>query len=668
MATTITSTSLDFTSIKNNLKTYLANKEEFKDYNFEASGLSNILDVLAYNTHINGLIANFSLNESYLSTAQLRSSVVSLAEGVGYIPDSETASRADVRIFFSTSTTPRDTTIALPAYTQFTTTVDDVSYVFSTISTFYATDNGSGFYEFQTSDGSNQIPIFQGTQKVKNFLVGEVLDNPVYIIPDKTIDISTVRVRVYTTAAGSSFTTFQNIINATSISAASTIYILKESPNGFYELGFGDGVSFGIAPAAGSRIEVTYLSTSGADANGASAFTPSAQLSTGGITTNLSTTTFNNSFGGKEKESIESIRKNAPFHYAAQNRMVTADDYSALILQKYSNLIKDISTFGGQDHPSPEFGAVFTSILFEDDVTESVISTTKLAILDLAKQLAVSSFNLRFIDPIKTFVELDCFYQFNPNLTDLSSNAVNSQVNSVITSYFNTNTGSFKQSFRRSNLLAEIDDLSAAILSSRADVRMQQRFTPTAPNLIAVINSLTANAIASNAALLDYVVGLVTTNRHKDAANWLVNNGYSIQNFTTTLDKLSNTKLTISQTLSFPVSIMSADDDEFSITSSQFKFNNVNCVIKNKLESSTLQIVQANGVDIINDNIGTFDANAGTVTINYFNPQSIASGGTQIKLKAVPANQSAIAPERNELLEYDTNESKVLAVNVSAQN
>ena len=94
MATTIKSTALSFDAIKNNLKTFLADKPEFADYNFEASGLSNILDVLAYNTHYNALTANFALNESFLGTAQLRSSLVSLAEGIGYIPDSKTASKA----------------------------------------------------------------------------------------------------------------------------------------------------------------------------------------------------------------------------------------------------------------------------------------------------------------------------------------------------------------------------------------------------------------------------------------------------------------------------------------------------------------------------------------------------------------------------------------------
>ena len=155
MATTIQSSALDFNNIKNNLKTYLENKDEFADYNFEASGLSNILDVLAYNTHLNALIANFALNESYLSTAQLRSSVISLAESVGYIPDTKTSSQAKIRVFFNTSTVNRDTTIALPAYTKFTTSVDDVTYTFQTIETYYATDDGNGFYEFKTVDGSN---------------------------------------------------------------------------------------------------------------------------------------------------------------------------------------------------------------------------------------------------------------------------------------------------------------------------------------------------------------------------------------------------------------------------------------------------------------------------------------------------------------------------------
>ena len=149
MATTIKSTSLDFEAIKNNLKTFLAAKDEFADYNFEASGLSNILDVLAYNTHYNGLIANFALNESFLGTAQLRSSIVSLAEGVGYIPDSKTSSVGIVRLSTSLAgVANRPSKIQLASGIKFNATVDDITYVFQTQESISADDDGQGFYEF----------------------------------------------------------------------------------------------------------------------------------------------------------------------------------------------------------------------------------------------------------------------------------------------------------------------------------------------------------------------------------------------------------------------------------------------------------------------------------------------------------------------------------------
>lgn len=668
MATTIKSSALDFNNIKSNLKDYLANKDEFKDYNFEASGLSNILDVLAYNTHLNALIANFALNESYLPTAQLRSSVVSLSEGIGYVPDTDTASQAKVRLTFNTTAAGREQTVSLPAYTQFTSNVDDVSYTFQTVESFTATDDGTGFYEFKTNEGSNRISIFEGTLKTKTFLVGEYEDNPVYVIPDGTLDADTVTIKVYTSATSVDFTTYQNIVNATSISSNSTIYILKESPNGYFELSFGDGETFGIAPQAGNRIEVEYLSVKGKTANNATVFTPVSQFTSGVITSDISVITYVNSIGGDEKETIESIRKNAPFQYATQNRMVTAEDYSSLILQSYSTLIEDIASWGGEEAVEPEFGAVYISILFEDDVTAATIASTKQAIRNLAAQLSIVSFNIRFIDPIETFIEIDTFFQFNPKLTDLTLNAVQGQVNTTISSYFSNNTGGFKQAFRRSNVLSLVDESSTSILSSRANIRMQQRFTPTAPTLISVINSLLLDVDATSNDDINKIVDLVVSQRYNDAANFMVLNSLSGENTTTIRSKLSATKVSISQQLQYPVAIAAPDDDEYIITSNEFTFQAQTCVLRNKLSSNVIQVVSVAGNSVIIDNIGNFNPVTGVVTVNYFNPTSISAGLTFIKLAAVPANQSALAPTRNEILNFDTDRSTTTAVTVSAIN
>lgn len=663
MATTINSTALDFNNIKNNLKTYLAAQEEFSDYNFEASGLSNILDVLAYNTHFNSLLANFALNESYLSTAQLRSSVVSLAEGIGYIPDTDTASQAIVNISFTTSDAGRDAVVKLPARTTYTTSVDDVNYTFQTIEDYYATDDGTGFYEFVTSSGSNEIPIYEGTQKTKTFLVGEYEDNPTYVIPDTNIDADTVTVRVYESTTSSTFTVYTNIINATTINAQSTIFILKEAPNGYFELSFGDGETFGVAPDAGAKIEVIYLATKGSPANDATTFTASSDFTGGGITSApVTVTTITNSVGGDIKESIESIRKNAPFQYATQNRMVTASDYSSLILRKYSTLIKDIKAWGGEDNLDPEFGAVYISILFEDDVTSLTRANTKLAITQLGDDLAVISFRLRFADPVRTFIEVQTFFDFNPKLTSLTINAVQSNVLDIMSTYFDDNTGGFDQSFRRSNLLTLIDESNPAILSSRAEVKMQQRFRPTAPTITSTINTLTNFTITDDD--LNRALEFINQNDYNSAVNLIAK--YSTSSTTAIRTTILAVAKNNTFTLRFPSAIAAPDDENLRITSSTFVYDGVTCRIENILESNKLQIKATGSNKIIVDNIGSYDAATGVVTLTYFTPTSIVGSNNFIKLSVVPANQSSIEPTRNNLLIYDADISGAQAITTTA--
>ena len=160
MATNIESTALDFQNIKNNLKTFLANQTEFTDYDFEAAGLSNILDVLAYNTHYNALTANFALNEAFLNTAQLRSSVVSHAQTLGYIPRSKTAALAQVSLSLNLSgVAGRPTQLTMPSGRTFTSSIGGVAYTFQTIRAHYATDDGTGTYNFATTDGETSIKI-----------------------------------------------------------------------------------------------------------------------------------------------------------------------------------------------------------------------------------------------------------------------------------------------------------------------------------------------------------------------------------------------------------------------------------------------------------------------------------------------------------------------------
>jgi len=591
MATTIKSTALDFDAIKNNLKTFLAQKEEFADYNFEASGLSNILDVLAYNTHYNALTANFALNESFLGTAQLRSSLISLAEGIGYIPDSMTSSQAIIKLSLNLAgVADRTSTVQIPSGYKFNATVDDEEFVFQTQEDISAEDNGDGLYEFSTASGSKNIKIFEGTERVKTFLVHRASENAIYIIPDPTIDMDTAIVRVYQTPSSSVFIPYTNILKATTINANSTLYILKETPNGMYELSFGNGSTLGDAPKSGSKVTLTYLAVSGAPSNSAKVFEAASGVTVSGTAYDPIISTIAAAVGGSDKESTESIRQTAPFQYASQNRMVTAVDYSTLVLRNFSTLIKDMQSFGGEEALDPEFGTVFLSILFNADVDATTIQTTKDAIVDLSKQLSVASFNIKFTDPVKTFVECKTFFQFNANLTTLSRNTIQNNVNNKITEYFTENTGKFGQSYRRSNLLSLIDDVSPSILSSRSQTLVQRRFEPT----------------------------LTAVQDH---------------------------------TLRYAVELKSPDDITYILTSSQFQFKNKTCILRNKLNTNKLEVYNSEDNQILVDNVGSYSKD--TVSIVGLQIDNFIGADTFIKLSAIPANESAITPFRQDIVQLD---------------
>lgn len=605
MATTIKSTALDFANIKANLKTDLAGNTEFNDYNFEGAGLSNLLDVLANNTHYNALIANMALNESYLSTAQLRSSLVSLAEGIGYIPKSKTAAFATVNLSVNTGNLAnRPSTLSIAKGTKFTASVDDVSYTFQTTSTSTATDNGYGLYQFTDANASKDIIIKEGVEKTKTFYVSEDSINSIYVIPDKNLDINTAVVKVYETASSSRYATYINLVDATTINADTKLFILKETPNGFFELSFGDNVTLGKAPVAGNKVTIEYLSTSGPAANTANAFTAVSKVSIEGNDYTLTATLKNKATGGAEKETLESIRKNAPFSYAAQNRMVTAADYSTLVTRNYGNLIKDIQSYGGEEALRPEFGVVFLSVEFKDDITATTITQTKNSILELTKQLSVVGFDVKFEDPSKTFIETEVYFQFNPKLTSKTVNVIQDEVQEVVEKYFTDNIGKFNQSFRRSNMLSLVDQVDAAVLSSRAEVKMQKRVTPT----------------------------LGTKEDFK---------------------------------IRYPAPIADADDKNHIVTSSSFVYEGKTVVIRNKLSSTKLQIIALNNNTVVVDNIGSYSPGASTINIIGLNVSSIIGGEDYLQIKAKPANESAISPLRNDILNYDSGPSFTSGVIVS---
>ncbi len=121
---------LDFDNIKANLKTFLKSQTEFSDYNFEGSGMNVILDLLAYNTHYNGMLAHMLANENFIDTAVKRESVVSIAKALGYSPRSRRGAIAKVNLSIEPSEGFTSTTLEISRDKPFSTTVEGTSFTF----------------------------------------------------------------------------------------------------------------------------------------------------------------------------------------------------------------------------------------------------------------------------------------------------------------------------------------------------------------------------------------------------------------------------------------------------------------------------------------------------------------------------------------------------------
>ena len=384
----------------------------------------------------------------------------------------------------------------------------------------------------------------------------------------------------------------------------STYYQIKEVPNGYYELIFGDGTSSGKAPVAGNKIIVDYLSTKGTAANGATTFTTNVALNVGGVNYPLSATTSSTSAGGAFKESIESIRRNAPIAFSSQRRLVTAEDYRAQILANYGSYLDDVIAWGGHDNVPQVYGRVYAGLKFKSNIDTATQTQVKDEITtELAETLGIMSIDLVFADAITTKLELSTFFNLDPDLTSSTSQAVENQVKNTINTFFNTNLKKFNKVFRRSSLLTAIDALDVAILNSRMDVKMQR-----------------SQAIDLNQSL--------------------------------------------TYTIAFPSVIAQPDDINRILTSSAFTLNNKTCSIRNVLNSNKLEVVDLDGTVQV-DNIGSYNAAAGTVSLVGFAPSALQ--GTTLDISVVPANQSTIRPLRNFVLDID-NVKSIATAQLDFQN
>lgn len=589
-------TELDFFQIRENLKAHLKSLQtdegKFTDFDFDGSGMAMLIDLLAYNTHYNALNANMAINEVFLDSAERRQNIVSHAKMLGYVPRSIGSSFAYVNIQVL-NPTGSPATLTLDRGTKFTTVIDNKQYTFTNLEAKSIAPI-NGVYTFEN------VQLNEGTLRTFNYTVDSFDTGQYYQIPDANADISTLVVKVRENSTSAQTDVYTLAKNFTELKSTTRAYFIQEGVDGKYEVYFGDGI-IGHKLSGSNVVVLEWLSTNGTSGNGAQTFTLADTIQ-GNV--NVAITTLNKSAGGGAGEDADSIKFNAPLSYLAQNRVVTSDDYKTIILNNYAN-VETITVWGGEENDPPQYGKAYISIKPKN--AEALTAVEKQKIKDqILKQKNVVSITPELIDPEYTYIYLQAFFKYDPNLTDKTSGELQSLVKDVINSYNENELKKFDGVYRHSKLLRSIDTSDVSVLNSTVRVYMQKRFVP-----------------------------VLNTNKRYE--------------------------------LSFSSPIFGARTTDYILQSSAFTYNGYTQYIQDKQQTDnyvnthadeggthTLEMYRiVNNTKIVtNTDIGFINATTGLVVLTAFNPS--AFDGNYITMTALP-NSNDIAPKRNQLLQIDMN-------------
>ena len=588
-------TELDFDNIKDNLKTFLKAQTEFKDYDFEGSGMNILLDTLAYNTHYLGFNANMLANEMFLDSASLRSSVVSHAKSLGYEVSSPRAPIAVVNVSLDTSASTK----TMSAGTAFTTSVDGTDYQFVTIADVTASNTGSAV-------PFDSVNIYEGSYVTTRYTVDTSDVDQTFTLGDANADTSTLTVKVQTSASDTSTTTYTKATDITQLSSSSTVYYLQETDSGLFEVYFGDGtVSKSVSD--GNIVLLQYVVTNKSLANGASSFSSPTSIDS---VTSVTTTTVSGATGGAEAESIDSVKLNAPLDYAAQGRAVTVDDYKTYARKLFPNT-QAVSVWGGEDgsfdtstgvSSNPEYGKVFISI--KSTTGQNLTTVQKSNLVAAFAPFKVASVTPVIVDPETTFIILNVTFNYDSTATTFTKDELASLIATTISNYNSTDLQEFNSSFRHSKLTGLIDDTDTSILNNTTTVTMGKFFTPVAEESSYTINF-------NNKFFNPH------TGHNADAGGVVASTGFYLDNDTTTEYFF--------------------DDDG----------------------SGNLRIYSLSSVGVrtyLNTTAGTVDYTNGTISTNSLLISAVSDvdgvSSTQIRITAIP-NSNDVVPVRNQILEID---------------
>lgn len=453
----------DFEDIVQNLKDYLKGQDKFKDYDFEGSNMSILIDLLAYASHISAFNTNLVASELFLDSAQLRKNVVSRAKDLGFTPASETAAKAKIQMTINnvrnadgTYPTPNDMTLLRGAIFQ--TVYDGSNKNFVVSSSVKPTQETDKFFY-------DSIDLIQGTYVTDTYIYDNQIQNIKFVLSNRRADKSTIRVTVTSNGTAAAYDLSTDV---STITTTSKVFYTQENEEGHIEIYFGDGV-LGKALLDGDQIDITYIVVDEDHGNGANIFYQVSGVS--GYTTS-DIITLQAAQGGGERESIDSIKFKANKYYTSQNRLVTLNDYKAKVSEYYPNA-DAVAVWGGEDNDPPEYGKVFLAI--KPINSDYLTAEEKRVIISNLRKLNMITVRPEIVDPQIVKILVSTTFKYNPSLTQLSKGELETLVTNSILDFDSSNLNNFDAIFRHSKLVRAIDDTDSSVLSNITNIRLRKQ-------------------------------------------------------------------------------------------------------------------------------------------------------------------------------------------------
>lgn len=461
---------LDFNSHKESLKNFLKSQEQFKDYNFDSSNMSVMLDILSYNTYQNAFYLNMVANEMFLDSAKLRDSVISHAKELNYLPRSFNSAIAKVNIQIN-STDPSKRSIVIPKGTSFISRVGDDSFTFSTNENIVVSSSNTLFT-------ANDVDIYEGSYLSESYLMNYDTTQS-FRINNKQVDISSVEVTVIEDN-GSNRIEYQRATSLFDLDESSEVFFLQPSIGDTYEVVFGDGV-IGRRPKNNSVVIIEYRVCNGELPNGAQKFVTSGRIDN---EPNITITTVEAAVGGAVAETLESIKYNAPRAFTTQERAVTAEDYENLLKSSFPE-INAVSAFGGEDASPPQYGKVFVSVDLKEVDGLPLIKREEYN--KFLRSRSTVSMEPIFVSPEYTYIDINSTVKYNINLTGLNPEDIRTIAISSILGFAATRLNNFNRTLRYSRLIKAIDEADQSIVSNETEIELIKYVVPKT-NVVQNIN------------------------------------------------------------------------------------------------------------------------------------------------------------------------------------